>query len=235
MKPIIGVVEWPYTDSDNDKIYEVPSDIVNKISAAGGITVGIFPTQICDFQGTRLSDIPELSVNDKDDLIHALNMCDAIIKPGTTKVYEFDKFIQSYTETKDMPYLGICGGMQLMTYPTGKLANTAPNILVRDINKHKSVEKYAHDIVILRGTRLYNIIGYERIPVNSKHKYAISDPNGCIISAYSDDGVTEAIENPNNTFQIGVQWHPEYLDDIYSDNLFGRFVDEAKTYSLKRK
>lgn len=28
MKPIIGVIEWPYLDKDGDYIYEIPTQIV---------------------------------------------------------------------------------------------------------------------------------------------------------------------------------------------------------------
>ena len=235
MKPIIGIVEWPYNDIDNDKIFEVPNNVVNKISAAGGIPIGIFPTQICDFQGTKLSDMRSLTFQDKEDLKHALSMCDAIIKPGTTKVYEFDKFIHSYTEDVDMPYLGICGGMQLMTYNVFENGVKTHNVVVDNIDMHKSSLKYAHEISIVKDTKLYHILGVDRIAVNSRHRYAVSNTSHLFASAYSDDNVIEAIENPNLTFQIGVQWHPEELDDVNSDNLFGRFVDEAKVYSRLRK
>ena len=54
MKPIIGIVEWPYVDKDGDLIYEVVNPIVEKISKYGGIPIGIFPTQVEDFQNKKL-------------------------------------------------------------------------------------------------------------------------------------------------------------------------------------
>jgi hypothetical protein len=65
MKPIIGVVEWPYTDKDGDLIYEVPNSIIEKISKYGGIPIGIFPTQIEEYQNKKSNDIPKLSINEK--------------------------------------------------------------------------------------------------------------------------------------------------------------------------
>ncbi len=235
MKPIIGVVEWPYSDIDNDYIFEVPNKITEKILIAGGIPIGIFPTQICNFQDTRLDDMNKISYNEKHDLIQALKMCDAIIKPGATKVYEFDKFIQSYTESVDMPYLGICAGMQLMTYDINNICDKTPNVVVKNIDMHKSKQKYAHEVTIVNDSKLYHILGVNRIAVNSRHRYAISNPANYVVSAFADDNTIEAIENPNFTFQIGVQWHPESLDDVNSYNLFGSLVEEAKVYSLRRK
>ena len=42
----------------------------------------------------------------------------------------------------------------------------------------------------------------------------------------SDDGVIEGIEDATRRFFIGVQWHPEYLDEHAS--LFCSLVDAAR-------
>ena len=59
--------------------------------------------------------------------------------------------------------------------------------------------------------------------VNSYHLQSIKDvaPN-FTVTAVSKDGVIEAIENGNI---IGVQWHPEALNDIeFFDKFFKTFV-----------
>ena len=42
----------------------------------------------------------------------------------------------------------------------------------------------------------------------------------------SEDGLVEALENKNHSFQIGVQWHPERMIsyDSLSRKLFQRFL-----------
>ena len=90
MKPIIGIIEWPYKDSDGDLIYEVPNQIVEQISKHGGIPVGIFPTQIADFQNKRLSEIEELTIGEKEDIVSSLRRVDAIIKPGALRIYGYE-------------------------------------------------------------------------------------------------------------------------------------------------
>ena len=42
------------------------------------------------------------------------------------------------------------------------------------------------------------------------------------------DNIIEAIENPNCDFNIGVQWHPEYLDDLNSKKIFDCFIETIK-------
>ena len=48
------------------------------------------------------------------------------------------------------------------------------------------------------------------ISIFSTHHQSVKSPGkGLIVSALSSDGVIEAIELPDYTFLIGVQWHPE--------------------------
>jgi len=235
-KPLIGVVEWPYYSKGNKDIYEVPFDVTQKVIRSGGIPVGIFPTQVVDFQHTRLADMPLLTEQEKMDLDDVLGFMDGIIKPGTFKAYEFDKYIHSKTVSSDMPYFGICGGMQIMTYPEGKLENTNPNRDVTDLSLHTGHDDYAHSIKIARDSKLFDILKADEIMVNSKHRKCLPESalTNFKVSAIADDQTVEAIEIPNKAFQIGVQWHPEFLDDIYTDMLFGSFIEESKIYS-KRK
>ena len=46
--------------------------------------------------------------------------------------------------------------------------------------------------------------------------------------AYAPDGILEAIEMKDKKFIIGVQWHPEGLDDENSNKLFDYFINTCK-------
>ena len=232
--PLIGIVEWPYFDKNDNKIYEIPDNIVDKVIDAGGMPVGIFPTQIADFQNTKLKEMPFLTDSEMDDIKTVVDICDGILMPGTLKAYEYMRFIHEYTLIKNSPYLGICGGMQIMTYPKGQDYFNSWNNKVSDIDKHKSRDSYGHNVIINPNTKLSSIIKKDEIAVNSYHSYEVGNTNGYAISAVSDDGVIEAIEDPNKLYQIGVQWHPEKVDDENTKALFDSFVDAADEYS-KRK
>ena len=86
-------------------------------------------------------------------------------------------------------------------------------------------KKYVHEVYIDKKSRLFEIIGEDKIKVNSRHKDMIVDPNIDIVGI-SDDGVIEAIEDKKKKFFIGVQWHPEnmYSYDILERKLFDYFV-----------
>jgi len=228
MKPIIGVVEWPYLDKDGDMIFEVPTPICHKIIEHGGIPMGIFPTISADFTTKNIKDLEQSEIYDMQRII---SKCDAFIKPGAVRIYNYERLIYDYAVCQDVPFLGICAGMQLMAhYGKPKIENNARNS--SSVN-HRSQEKYAHAIYIDRDSLLFNILHQDCIMVNSKHNYHIQDSNALKKVAYSIDGYIEAIENPNCRFQLGVQWHPELIKDENSDKIFDAFIESAKQYTLK--
>lgn len=233
MKPIIGIVEWPYLDKDNDSIYEILKDIIEWIQISGGRPIGIFPTQIVDFVETRLRDLKEMTTEEKLDLKDTLKMCSAIIKPGATKLYPHDSFIYGYCLEKNMPYLGICAGMQIMANHGNKKVENIKNSGKID---HNTRDIYSHYILLEENSKLKNLLQRNIIRVNSRHNYHIKNAGIHNPSAYSEDNIIEAIENPNLDFHFGLQWHPELLpkEDKNSQIIFGEFIEAAKTYK-KRK
>lgn len=214
MKPIIGIVEWPYKDKDGDYIYEVFKGIIDKVNICGGIPVGLFPSQSVDYYNSKICDIPNLSIDQKKDMQRSLSICDAIIKPGALRLYGYERYIYNYALEKDIPYLGICAGMQLMT-------NT--------INIKNETDHFKdHYIKIMENTLLSEIIGEKEILVNSRHNYHIDNPGENSICAVSNDGIIEAIYNKNKSFHLGVQWHPELLDCENSYKIFRKLIKNAE-------
>ena len=143
---------------------------------------------------------------DYDDLKTILKICDGILAPGGDDVDNYDRYIFEYARKYDIPYLGICLGMQAMV----------PDL--EQVNNHYMTE---HKIDISKNSKLYEIYKCEEMLVNSRHKYKIKDPNGLDITAYSNDDVIEGIEDKTKKFLVGVQWHPEDLNDL---KLFEYFI-----------
>jgi putative glutamine amidotransferase len=111
-----------------------------------------------------------------------------------------------------LPVLGICGGMQLLNVVRG---GTLYQDLVADagLSGHEQAapkDLPSHEAVVAAGTQLAALVGAGPIPVNSTHHQAVREPGpGVLVSARARDGVVEAIELPDLSFAIGVQWHPE--------------------------
>ncbi len=129
---------------------------------------------------------------------------------------------------RDMPVLGICGGMQLLAVALGgKLIQHIPDE-VSEALAHEQPnprDEPGHDVTVARGTLLHRLTGRSTLSVNSAHHQAVRSPGTAIISAVAADGVIEAIEDPVRRFCLGVQWHPEFRIDPGDRCLFAALVE----------
>ena len=233
MKPIIGIIEWPYLDKENRNIYEIRIPLIDWIIKSGGKPVGLFPSNVTSFIDKKISDIPELNDVEKRNLYDSICLCDAIIKPGASRIYEYERKIYEYCYKDDIPYLGICAGMQTMaSYGKENIENENNNSKIN----HNSEKIYAHKILLEKLTLLKSMLGKDEIVVNSLHNYHIKDSGIHKINAYSEDNIIEGIESKDNSFHLGLQWHPELLpkDDQSSIIIFGELIESAKKYKKKK-
>jgi putative glutamine amidotransferase len=110
----------------------------------------------------------------------------------------------------DLPVLAICRGLQLFNVVHG-------GTLIQHLEggKHEKrsdlpVSAENHKADIAPDTKLAAIVGAGEIPVNSRHHQAIGQlGEGLRVSAKSEDDVIEAVERPDKSFAVAVQWHPE--------------------------
>lgn len=154
---------------------------------------------------------------DEKALKKTIKLCDGIILEGGEDFDEFDLQIANYLYEKNIPTLGICLGMQIMA----SLFNGNLEL----VKGHMQKTKYAHFVYLNKNSKLYKIIRKKKILVNSRHYYAVknTDLEKC---AYSN--VIEAVSDDKKKFFIGVQWHPENLDDVNSYKLFKAFFKSLK-------
>lgn len=115
---------------------------------------------------------------------------------------------------RDIPVLAICRGMQLVNVAHGgSLYQDIPSEL--GLHGHRQEERGSqttHDVTVEPGTQLAAIAGDGTLAVNSFHHQAVKTlGKGLQISAYSHDGLVEALEAPGREFLMGVQWHNESL------------------------
>lgn len=231
MEPIIGIVGR----ADNEKLgYNVIccfESVRKSIIKNGGIPILILPPQYVEYDELSPKDVNILTNEEKEKLMKEIDLCDGILIPGTSKLYEYDKFIYKYVKDKDIPILGICGGMQLMAI-ADKNVDEIKSIIVpnnTDINHQEKDKEYVHEVEIVKDSILGKIIGKTKIKVNSRHKFHIEKTN-LKISAYSIDGLIEALEVPNKKFILGVQWHPECMIEYDNDSnkIIKYFIDKCK-------
>lgn len=134
---------------------------------------------------------------------------------------------------RKLPVFAICRGMQVLNVALGgSLWQDLPSQNPSDIEHSQTSAGQprgvaTHEVRIAAGTRLHQVLGRARLPVNSMHHQAVRNlGEGLVATAWADDGVIEALELPGEPFILGVQWHPEELaaNDEYARKLFAAFA-----------
>ena len=170
------------------------------------------------------------------DLERVLSLCDGFILPGGDTWYRLDEVVIDYAIRRDKPLLAICLGMQALSKVlSGEKEKAYDNTIKNNtlINHLEPNKDYVHSVIIDKNSKLYSIIGEEKIRVNSRHSYHVPELNNTLICARSSDGLIEGVELKDKKFIIGVQWHPESnLEDEHSEKIFKSFFDNFK-YSQK--
>lgn len=201
------------------------------VVSAGGNPILILPPQQLEYEkcmegSPSASEIDRLTEEELSMIYEQIDLCDGIVLPGGSMMFEYDRKICEYCHKKKIPLLGICMGMQVMcTYDRDvKLEKIQSNIQHKDLN-----EDYIHSVDVDLNSKLYSLIHKSHFMVNSRHLYQVLDSGSMTVVSRSEDGVIEAVEDPNCKFFIGVQWHPElnYLTDDISKLIWKNFIQSC--------
>ena len=233
-KPLIGISVNPRYPKIEQSYDRLAHSYVNAIQAAGGIPV-LLPTELWtdELKGLRqrLDGILLSGGGDIDPKqfggVHTRRLTEVY---AARDVLEF-KLVHLSVET-DWPLLGICRGMQVInTALGGTLYTDIPTEYETDIEHDTAMydssrDFLAHEVRIIEGTRLSNIIAQPAIQVNSFHHQAVLALAGKLkANAFAGDGLIEGVELPEHRFLVGVQWHPECLPEIPEQRkLFKAFI-----------
>lgn len=142
-----------------------------------------------------------------------------------------------YARERDVPYLGICLGMQVAVIEfarnvagiaganSGEFDEQCPNKVIDfmpgqsgDIDKGGTLRLGACPCLIKPGTVMELCYGRERISERHRHRYEFNNQyrellqeKGLVISGTSPDGrLVETVELSGRPFYVGVQYHPEF-------------------------
>ena len=164
---------------------------------------------------------------------------DGIIVPGGFGNRGIEGMITTakYARENDIPYLGICLGMQIAViefarnvcdlkdansgefdeYSTNKVIDFMPG-QNDEINKGGTLRLGSYPCKIQKGTVLEKWYGKSLINERHRHRYEFNnaykelfEENGLVIGGASPDGfIVETIELPKLKYFVGVQFHPEF-------------------------
>jgi putative glutamine amidotransferase len=242
-KPLIGIAADRAVSATHAFKVEIPEKYAESVIRAEGIPL-LIPL------GLSQDDLEELSLSLDGILLAGGGDIDPAVFNGAPHpaIYgikpERDRqeiALVHLALRTHIPLLGICRGVQVMNVAmqgglythiliqlTGALQHSTPKNLPREHIQHK--------VMIEGGSRLSQIIQETNIPVNSHHHQGLDKAaSGLNVSAYAPDGLIEAVELPGPAFFVGVQWHPEWLQEHgHANALFSAFCQAAVQYHHNR-
>jgi CTP synthase len=186
-----------------------------------------------------------------------LSDCDGILVPGGfgDRGVEGKIVAAGYARRHNIPYLGICLGMQVAVCEFARNilgyegANSTeflpdgPHPIIHlmpdqkgEMPKGGTMRLGAYPCRIVEGSRMYKAYGRSLISERHRHRYEFNNAYrqavcaaGMAITGLSPDGrLVEAVELPANRFFVGVQFHPEFKSrPNHAHPLFREFVSAS--------
>ena len=203
---------------------------------AGGIPVYIgYDTQNVD---DILSNLDGLVLTGGDFATPPEAFTTGIVGPVDPKLYprtHFEVMLIRTAYEKNIPVLGICAGLQNMNAAMGGVLinNLMEETGTKIQHRNEKRDEVQHRVDINPQSLLFELLNKKSLMVNSNHRAGIKKvAPGFNIGARAEDGVIEAIEDPNKLFFIGVMWHPEFVLSKEESRLWRLFIDAACEYRL---
>ena len=140
----------------------------------------------------------------------------------------FELALLEMAEARSLPILGLCRGAQLMNVHRGGTLGD-----FRDeprFGMHRNMLE-GHPVTLEPGSQLAAIYETAQLDeVTTWHGQHVAEPGrGIEITAYSPDGIPEAIEVADAVFMLGVQWHAEMPPwDEQQEKLFVAFAEAVR-------
>ena len=237
-RPVIGIctpLETAAWGLWRERAALVPFSYVTAVQRAGGLALLLPPDP-------AVTETPDELL----DLVDALLLAGGVdVDPSTygaaphpetdAPVPERDTFeiaLARRALARDMPFLGVCRGMQVLNVALGgTLIQHLPDRIGDDRHRHTPGAFTDHDVVLEDGSLAARAAGETVHPTKSHHHQAVDAvAEGLVVTGRSvGDDLPEAVELRDRRFALGVQWHPE-ADE--TSRLIAALVEEARVKSL---
>lgn len=246
-RPIIGITSNYTSDDEVGKLAHlggalqewqlIADDYIRAIESAGGIPVILPAVENVENILPILSVLDGLLVSGGNDVNPVLynevptgSLGEISIKRDNTEY----NLLKTALKDFNMPIIGICRGCQLLNVVKG-------GTLHQDLVKGKVTEMehfqlaYPRDYgfqkaIVKEDSKLYGIFEKREIKINSFHHQGVNKVGqDLVVTVKGEDGVVEAIEQIGDRFVMGLQWHPEMMNDGKNQffRLFEAFVKKC--------
>ena len=242
MRPVIGLctalerARWSVWDQE---AVLLPRSYVDAVQRAGAIALLLPPDPAAVRDPDTLLDLIDglllAGGADMDPASYGAEQHASTV--GT--VPERDAFELALTRRaieRDMPFLGICRGMQVMNVAHGgTLTQHLPEDYGHEDHRRSlgSFDNADHDVRLAHDSLAARVAREELHGTKSHHHQGVERVgDGLEVTGWATiDDLPEALEVPGNRFALGVQWHPE-VDE--TSPLIAGLVEEARAYREER-
>lgn len=235
MKPLIGVI--PAMESD-EKFYKVSKNNLVALEEAGGIPVVLSYLSNANDIDQIIEQLDGLYLTGGDDIdpIHFNEEPHPNLGAFNPKRDAFEIEVTKKMLVKDKPVLGVCKGAQIINLASGGDMYQDIHAQIDDslLQHNQKAPNYValHEVELMKGSLIYQVVGRGKIRVNSFHHQANRQVDDAfVISGRAKDGVVEVVESKVHRFVLGVQWHPEMMaavGDDFSNKIFEGFISACK-------
>ena len=238
-QPVIGI-----TGNYGELTCKLGRGYYQQIIRAGGTPVIIPPSTDEDNLLSTLNNIDALLLSGGADINPLYCGEEPVSKLGGINAERDlpELLMTRLAANRQMPILGICRGIQTLAVALGGKVEQHIDTTIKHSQDADRSEP-THTVVVDKDSTLYRIFNQDYAPfipleepypevlaVNSFHHQAVSDPGVHFrVAARARDGIIEAIESTEMKPFIGVQWHPECMDEDQLP-LFQWLVGEARAY-----
>ena len=235
MKPVIGIAVCGFSGNPGRQHQFVPESYIHAIEASGGIPVLLPITDICPSMD-ELSFCNGFLFCGGDDITPALLGEDPDPGIGTTDLITdiFHLTLIRSVLSYNKPLLAICRGMQVLNTAFGgsiyQDISLAPKPCISHFQQTLHRSDPSHKITFVENSVLHRLFGPYTFTNSYHHQIIRTHAPHLIPSAFTTDGVIEALESDAHTFALGVQWHPEcmYDTDHAMRTLFDLFIKKSR-------
>ena len=236
-KPVIGI-----TGNYGELTCKIGEGYYKSVWKAGGVPVIIPPLRDTDSIINTLEHIDGLLLSGGADFnpLYAGEEPDKRLSGINSERDLPELLITQLAYNRQIPILGICRGIQTLALALGgkvmqDISETAQIKHSQDTDRSEPT----HSVSVEEDSILYHIYKSYLSPltshlspllfVNSFHHQAVGDTGQRFrVTARSADGIIEAMESTEHKRIMGVQWHPECMDEGLP--IFQWLVQEAAQY-----
>ncbi|MDB4835228.1 CTP synthase [Cyclobacteriaceae bacterium] len=221
------------------------------------IHAGAANTTKVNLISVQSDDITDANIQDKLKGLHGV-----LIAPGFgTRGIEGKISTIQYVRENNIPYFGICLGMQcaaieyarnvigIKDATSRETDENAKNAVIDIMEEQKNITQMggtmrlgSYPCELKEGSKTREIYGKTLIEERHRHRYEFNnkylsqfEENGMVASGINPEtNLVEVIELPEHPFFIGAQFHPEYKSSVLEPQpIFVAFVKAALDYSKK--